>query len=68
MSKHNKNYVESAKSAIKQKFDRLGQLVIDKGYNASEMINTEQFNQAMTSLVDAQHQEAAGGKKQEDPA
>ena len=40
----NKNYIESAKSAIKQKFDRLGQLIIDKGYNASELIHTDQFN------------------------
>ena len=43
--------IQCAKSAIKQKFDRLGQLIADKScQSASELLQTEQFNQALASL------------------
>ena len=40
------------KSAIKQKFDRLGQMIIDKGQPASELIHTDEFIQAVNSYTD----------------
>ena len=52
-SNQSKKILKTAKSVIKQKFDRLGQMLVEnKGSCASEIIQSEQFQQLLANMAE----------------